>query len=74
MQTGTVEQKIIDDTLPGGLQEKIIIYHAPFDRCDREKDYDTAWKEFYKRLTGDDSREAVWEFLIINCEWLIINC
>lgn len=30
--------------------KKTIIYQAPFDRCDREKDYETAWGKFEKRL------------------------
>ncbi|MFH1621630.1 MAG: N-6 DNA methylase [Candidatus Omnitrophota bacterium] len=50
MKAGTVERKIIDDTQPGGPKERIITYHAPFDRCDREKDYEGAWKEFEKRF------------------------
>lgn len=37
---------IIDDTMPGGPIERIIEYVAPFDRCDRERDYETAWKFF----------------------------
>jgi hypothetical protein len=49
MQSGTVERKIIDDTMPGGAVERTIVYHAPFDRCDREKDYEIAWKEFERR-------------------------
>ncbi len=35
-----------DDTFPGGTVEHIIEYTAPFDRCDREKDYETAWGFF----------------------------
>jgi hypothetical protein len=50
MTSGTVERTIIDDTLPGGPRERTIIYEAPFDRCDREQDYETAWAEFEKRL------------------------
>ena len=50
MKEGTVERKIIDDTLPGGPRERTIVYHAPFDRCDREKDYEVAWKEFERRF------------------------
>ncbi len=46
MQSGTVAQTITDDTLPGGPRQKTIIYQAPFDRCDREEDYATAWKFF----------------------------
>lgn len=44
MKEGTVTKTYIDDTLPGGPREKTITYHAPFDRCDREEDYRTAWK------------------------------
>lgn len=40
---------IIDDTMPGGSIERTIEYVAPFDRCDREKDYETAWKFFEKK-------------------------
>jgi len=50
MKEGMVERKIINDTLPGGSQERTIVYHAPFDRCDREKDYEVAWKEFERRF------------------------
>lgn len=39
-------QSIMDDTMPGGPVERIIEYVAPFDRCDREQDYETAWKFF----------------------------
>lgn len=44
-----VERTVIDDTLPGGPREKIITYLAPFDKCDREEDYKTAWAEFARR-------------------------
>ena len=40
---------ITDDTMPGGLIERTIEYIAPFDRCDREKDYEIAWKFFEKK-------------------------
>lgn len=40
---------ITDDTLPGGPVERTIEYVAPFDRCDREKDYETAWKFFEEK-------------------------
>lgn len=33
---------IMDDTMPGGPVERTIEYVAPFDRCDREQDYETA--------------------------------
>lgn len=42
-------RKISDDTMPGGPMERTIEYVAPFDRCDREKDYETAWKFFEEK-------------------------
>ncbi len=41
-----------DNTLPGGTVEHVIEYTAPFDRCDREKDYETAWGFFEKKYCG----------------------
>ncbi|MDR3749020.1 MAG: hypothetical protein P4M04_12840 [Acidobacteriota bacterium] len=46
MSSGVVTRTIQDDTLPGGPRERVIEYLAPFDRCDREADYTTAWKFF----------------------------
>jgi hypothetical protein len=46
--SGTVSRTIIDDTLPGGPMERTITYEAPFDLCDRVKDYRVAW-EFFER-------------------------
>lgn len=40
---------ITDDTVPGGPVERTIEYVAPFDRCDREQDYETAWKFFEEK-------------------------
>lgn len=40
---------ITDDTQPGGPVQRTIEYVAPFDRCDREKDYETAWAFFSQR-------------------------
>ena len=40
---------ITDDTMPGGPVERTIEYVAPFDRCDREKDYEIAWKFFEEK-------------------------
>ena len=49
-QAGKVFTQIItDDTLPGGSVERTIEYVAPFDRCDREKDYETAWRFFEEK-------------------------
>lgn len=42
-------RNIIDDTMPGGPVERTIEYVAPFDRCDREQNYETAWKFFEKK-------------------------
>lgn len=44
---------ITDDTMPGGPVERTIEYVAPFDRCNREKDYETAWKFFEKKYGKD---------------------
>jgi hypothetical protein len=48
--SGTYTQELEDDTLPCGPHRRTIIYEAPFDRCDREKDYETAWAEFERRF------------------------
>lgn len=48
--SGTVAQTIVDDTQPGGPRERTIVYEAPFDRCDREQDYETAWRHFEERF------------------------
>ena len=51
-QSGTVSRSILDDTQPGGPRERTIVYEAPFDRCDREKDYGTVWPAFATREIG----------------------
>ena len=38
-----VTRRIADDTLPSGPTTRNIVYNAPFDRCNREHDYRTAW-------------------------------
>ena len=43
------ERVIADDTMPGGPVERTIEYVAPFDRCDREQDYETVWKFFEEK-------------------------
>jgi hypothetical protein len=50
MQSGSVSRTIMDDTLPGGPRERTIVYQAPFDHCDRERDYEIAWAEFERRF------------------------
>ena len=42
-------REISDDTMPGGTVKRTIEYVAPFTCCDREKDYETAWKFFEKK-------------------------
>ncbi len=54
MKSGTVEHTIVDDTQPGGPRERTIVYEAPFDRCDREHDYNITWAHFEQRF-GDRS-------------------
>lgn len=50
MPSGSVERKVLDDTLPGGPVERTINYVAPFDKCDRESDYATVWAYFESAL------------------------
>lgn len=45
---------ISDDTMPGGPVERTIEYVAPFDRCDREQDYETAWKFFKEKYKDSE--------------------
>ena len=40
---------ILDNTVPDKTVERTIEYVAPFDRCDREKDYETAWEYFEQK-------------------------
>jgi hypothetical protein len=56
MKSGTVERTIIDDTMPGGPIERTITYEAPFDRCDREKDYEVVWAEFERRFKEQEGK------------------
>ncbi|NJO59055.1 MAG: hypothetical protein HC836_12185 [Richelia sp. RM2_1_2] len=49
-----VSKTFIDDTMPGGAIERTIIYEAPFDRCDREEDYQIAWQSFEKRFAQEE--------------------
>lgn len=47
-------RSITDDTMLGGSIERTIEYVAPFDRCDRKQDYETAWK-FFEEKYGEQS-------------------
>lgn len=49
LKNGIVTKIFMDDTLSGGPVERIVRYVVPFDRCDREEDYETAWEVFSKR-------------------------
>jgi len=44
MESGSVVRTIFDDTQPGRPVEREIEYIAPFDICNREQDYKTAWE------------------------------
>ena len=61
LREGVITRRITDDTLPGGPVERLIEYHAPFDRCDREQDYQTAWAAFRRRfgIPGRERRSVV---------------
>ena len=54
IREGVITRRITDDTLPGGPVERLIEYHAPFDRCDREEDYRTAWQAFARSTSGNE--------------------
>ncbi|MBF0232645.1 MAG: hypothetical protein HQK65_06345, partial [Desulfamplus sp.] len=56
MTSGTVSRTVMDDTMPGGPIERTITYEAPFDRCDREKDYEVVWKEFERRFKEQEDQ------------------
>ena len=43
LREGTIARRITDDTLPTEPVERRIVYHAPFDKGDREQDYADAW-------------------------------
>lgn len=49
-KSGIFTQTITDDTMPGGPIERTIEYVAPFNRCDREKDYEEVWANFEERF------------------------
>jgi len=53
MTNGEIHQTITDDTMPGGPIERTIVYKAPFVKCDREEDYEIAWREFERRAWNE---------------------
>lgn len=50
LAAGVIARRISDDTVPGGLVERLVEYRAPFDRAEREQDYRGAWAEFHRRF------------------------
>lgn len=50
LKSGKVYKTYMDDTQPDGPVERTIEYIAPFDKCDREQDYETAWVAFSERF------------------------
>ncbi|HEX3020106.1 MAG TPA: hypothetical protein VHP36_07375 [Chitinispirillaceae bacterium] len=48
LKEGKVTKIFMDDTLPGGPVQRTVEYVAPFDKCDREQDYEVAWSFFEK--------------------------
>ncbi|MDR1639477.1 MAG: class I SAM-dependent DNA methyltransferase [Clostridiales bacterium] len=56
--SGTFTRKIKDDTLPGGPVERVIEYAAPFDRCDRVQDFETAWKFFESKYKPSKKQKS----------------
>jgi len=49
LQKGEIHRTILDDTLPTGAVERTIVYVAPFEKCDREEDYEVAWGVFEEK-------------------------
>ena len=59
LREGVITRRIADDTLPGGPVERLIEYHAPFDRCDREQDYRRAWKAFARWTSSERAHQVM---------------
>jgi hypothetical protein len=51
LKSGTVTKTFMDDTMPNGPHERTIEYIAPFDKCNREDDYNTVWADFERRFS-----------------------
>ena len=69
LREGVVTRRIMDDTLPGGPVERVIEYHAPFDRCDREEDYRAAWAAFRQRFGPSDGEPGAVAALSADGTW-----
>ena len=44
LRVGTITRKVTDDTHPDGPIERQMVYSAPFDRLERERGYETAYR------------------------------
>ncbi|MCP4148169.1 MAG: hypothetical protein GY757_10510, partial [bacterium] len=51
-----IHRTITDNTQPGGPIQRTISYFPPFDKCHREKDYETAWDAFIKKVKMKNER------------------
>jgi hypothetical protein len=51
LKSGTATKTFMDDTMPNGPLERTIEHIAPFDKCNRENDYNTVWAEFERCYT-----------------------
>jgi len=49
LQAGAITRAMIDHTQHGGPIQRRVEYHAPFIRCDRERDYRTGWQKLHAR-------------------------
>ena len=52
LREGVVSRAVADNTLPGGLIERVITWHAPFRCPDRANDYEQAWAYFERSHKG----------------------
>ena len=52
MKSGVYTVTVVDDTIQNGPIERKIEYTAPFDYCDRMKDYEEIWFNFEKKFHG----------------------
>lgn len=48
LKSGTVKRTVTDKTLPTGPVEREIVWHAPFTKCERERDYAEVWRNLEK--------------------------
>ena len=52
MKSGVYKVSVVDDTVKNGPVERKIEYFAPFDCCNRMKDYEEIWFNFEKKFHG----------------------